>query len=317
MNLLSRRNLFNAGFQKRFINMKGKIFAVKRFAVHDGEGIRTTLFFKGCTLRCLWCHNPEGIKYDRQLAVYAHKCIGCGECAACAVGAIKIIDGKAVTNRESCILCGECVDNCVFSAREIFGREVDASEIAKELIEDRAFFENSGGGVTLSGGECLAQADFALELLKILKKEGINTAVDTCGCVSRDIIDSVIPYTDAFLYDIKAIDPEVHKSCTGRDNSLILSNFDHLCSKGCDIEVRIPLVVGCNDGEIDRIGEFLQGKGVKKVTVLQYHDMARSKFGAVGMEDTMPENRTTRADVDRAVEILKKYGLPVISGKDD
>lgn len=297
--------------------MKGKIFAVKRFAVHDGDGIRTTLFFKGCTLRCIWCHNPEGIAFDRQLAVYTHKCIGCGECVSCAEGAIRIIDGKAITDREACVLCGECADNCVFSARDLFGREVEASEIASELIKDRAFFENSGGGVTLSGGECLAQPDFALELLRILKNEGINTAVDTCGCVSREIIESVIPYTDTFLYDIKAIDPEVHKKCTGRDNALILSNFDHLCQRGCEIEVRIPLVVGYNDCEIERIGDFLRGKGVKKVTVLQYHDMARSKFGAVGMEDTMPKNCTTRADVDKAVETLKKYGLPAISGKDD
>ena len=297
--------------------MTGRIFAIKRFAVHDGDGIRTTVFFKGCPLKCLWCHNPEGMSFSPQLAYYSHKCICCGECATCHAGAITNIDGKYVTDREKCTACGECADKCSFSARELFGREVDVESLAQELCADRSFFESSGGGVTLSGGECLAQPYFALALLKSLKEKGINTAVDTCGSVSMEILQSVIPYTDTFLYDIKAIDPEVHKRCTGRDNSIILSNFDFLCSQKCDIEVRIPFVVGCNDGEFEKIGEFLKGKPIKKVTVLKYHDLARSKFASLGMVDTMPENITNKDAATRAVETLRRYGLPAIGGWED
>lgn len=297
--------------------MTGRIFAIKRFAIHDGDGIRTAVFFKGCPLRCLWCHNPEGMAVVPQLAFYSHKCVGCGECLSCPQKAVSVVDEKISIDLKKCTSCGECVEKCVFSARELFGKEIEACELAEQLCADQAFFESSGGGVTLSGGECLAQPKFSLELLRLLKEKGIHTAVDTCGCISREILDSVIPYTDTFLYDIKAIDPKVHKACTGRENEQILANFDYLCERGCHIEVRIPFVVGCNDGEIDRIGAFLAGKPVHKVTVLQYHDMARSKFAALSMDDTMPENLTDREAVAGAVEKLKSFGLPAISGAED
>lgn len=297
--------------------MTGRVFAVKRFAVHDGDGIRTTVFFKGCSLRCVWCHNPEGMALSPQLAVYSHKCVGCGECADCPNGAVLFVDSKATVDRNACVACGICAEKCIFSAREYFGKEVEAGALVDELLSDRPFFESSGGGVTLSGGECLLQESFALELLKKLKQKGINTAVDTCGQVPRSVFESVIPYVDTFLYDIKAIDRKVHERCTGRENSLILSNFDYLCSRGCNVEVRIPLVVGYNDGEIERIGEFLQGKPVKKVTVLKYHDLARSKFAALGMNDTMPENKSDSKSAEHAVEILRSYFLNASGGWDD
>ena len=297
--------------------MNGRIFAIKRFAVHDGDGIRTTVFFKGCPLKCRWCHNPEGMSFAPEIAYYKQKCVGCKECLTCPEEAVKLVDGAIVTDRDKCISCGECAKKCVFSAREYFGQEVDAEDLAHQLCEDRAFFENSGGGVTLSGGECLAQGEFALELLKILKKEGINTAVDTCGCVPRTVFESVLPYVDTFLYDIKAIDESVHKLCTDRDNTLILSNFEYLCSQNCDIEVRIPFVIGLNDREIEKIGSFLQNRPVKKVVLLKYHDLARSKFQALGMADTMPENKTDIASAERAVKLLASYGIPAIGGWED
>ena len=297
--------------------MKGRIFAIKRFAVHDGDGIRTTVFFKGCPLRCIWCHNPESISFSPELAIYSHKCVGCGECLDCPENAVNFVDGKAVTDRETCAACGKCVEKCVFSARELFGRDVDVDELAEELCLDIEFFESSGGGITLSGGECLAQPEFALELLKLLKKRGVNTAVDTCGCVSREIIASVIPYVDTFLYDIKAVTPEIHKLCTGRDNKLILSNLDYLCAENCSVEIRIPYVVGFNDGEIEKIGEFLRNKPIKKVTVLQYHDLSRSKYDSISSVDTMPENLTDRESAKKAVKILLSYGLPAVGGWED
>ena len=187
--------------------MKARIFEVKRFAVHDGDGIRTTVFFKGCPLKCVWCHNPEGISTKSELAYYAHKCIVCGECQnVCPTGAHTIENGKHSFNREKCIICGKCTDVCLSDALILYGKEMTVEELLPVLLKDKDFYDNSGGGVTLSGGECLMQADFCAELLQMLKKEGINTAVDTCGYVPKESIDKVLPYTDTFLYDIKAID---------------------------------------------------------------------------------------------------------------
>jgi pyruvate formate lyase activating enzyme len=236
---------------------------------------------------------------------------------ACPEGAVSIKDGAAYTDREKCISCGACAALCAFSARERFGEEWDAVSLAEELCVDKLFFITGGGGVTLSGGECLSQPRFALELLKELKKREIHTAIDTCGCVPFEAIEAVIPYTDVFLYDVKAIDPQVHKRCTGRDNAQILANLQKLCARGAKVEVRIPLVVGYNDGEIARIGEFLKDIGVRKVTVLKYHDLARSKYLSLGKADTMPQPLTTVEDVNAAVELLRSYGLNAISGKDD
>ena len=294
----------------------GKISGIKRFAVHDGDGIRTTVFFKGCPLRCVWCHNPEAISFAPQMSYHAHKCIGCGECLVCPADAVSICDGKAAVDRDKCNDCGKCAEVCIFSAREYFGETWDSESLAEKLSEDKAFFRD-GGGVTLSGGECLAQMDFALALLKELKKRELNTAVDTCGYIPFEIFEKVMPYTDTFLYDIKAIDGEVHKKCTGRDNSLILSNLEKLCLSGCDICVRIPLVVGMNDGEIVKIAEFLKDKPIRRVSVLKYHDLARSKYVSLGMSDTMPTPLTEQKDVTAAVELLRSYGISAVDGKDD
>lgn len=298
-------------------SVHGRISAIKRFAIHDGDGIRTTVFFKGCPLRCVWCHNPEGISFAPEMSYHAHKCVGCGECLSCPEGAAVMVDGVLKVNRDKCKACGVCADLCVFGARELFGYEVDAVSLADELCADKQFFVTGGGGVTLSGGECLAQPDFAEAVLMELKKREIHTAVDTCGYVPFEIFERVIPHTDVFLYDIKAIDPEVHKKCTGRDNALILSNLDRLLNMGCAVDVRIPLVVGVNDEEIIKIADFLAGKGVRKVDVLKYHDMARSKYASLGIDDTMPHTETSSSDVASAVAVLRSRGINAIDGKDD
>lgn len=252
---------------------------IKRFAVHDGPGIRTTVFLKGCPLKCVWCHNPESISFKPQIAFYENKCIGCGEC-----------------QKE-----GFKTDDCLGEARVLYGKEITVEELLTLLLEDREFYENSGGGVTVSGGECLCQPDFCAELLKALKEKGINTAVDTCGFVSREAIDKVLPYTDMFLYDIKAIDEDVHIKCTGQSNRQILENIKYIDSCGKKIEVRIPYVPGFNDNQIDKIAEFLKPlKNITAVKVLAYHNFAGSKYAALGMENTLPEVLPTTEEVELA-----------------
>ena len=270
--------------------MKARISDIKRFAVHDGDGIRTTVFFKGCSLRCVWCHNPEGISFEPQIAYYENKCIGCGECAGiCTHGGHILTDTEHRYNRDTCIRCGICTTVCLGSAITFYGKEVSVEELLPLLLEDRDFYETSGGGVTLSGGECLMQADFCGELLHRLKEEGIHTAVDTCGFVSRTALDAVIPWTDVFLYDLKAFDEDVHIRCTGQSNKLILDNLQYLDSLGAQIEIRIPYVPGYNDNQMDKIAGFVKTlQNVRKVKVLPYHNYAGSKYAALEMENTLP-----------------------------
>lgn len=273
--------------------MKAKIFEIKRFAVHDGDGIRTTVFFKGCPLRCVWCHNPEGLSFDYEEAFYEHKCIGCGEC-----------------KKE-----GFTSEYCLGEARVKYGRDVTVEELLPLLLEDRDFYENSNGGVTLSGGECLMQADFCAELLKKLKENGINTAVDTCGYVSRENLDKVIPYTDVFLYDIKAFDEDIHIKCTGVSNKIILENLKYLDEVGKNIEIRIPFVPDCNDTQIEKIADFLAKiNHITKIRILPYHNYAGSKYEALGIENLMPHRLPTEQEVRTAGETVERTtGFAVIS----
>ena len=252
--------------------MKAVISDIKRLAVHDGDGIRTTVFFKGCPLKCVWCHNPESISFKPQIAFYESKCIGCGEC-----------------QKE-----GFTTECCLGEAKVFYGKEVTVEELLPKLLEDKDFYDTSGGGVTLSGGECLCQADFCAELLKRLKEEGVNTAVDTCGFVSQENLNKVIPYTDTFLYDVKAIDEAVHIRCTGQSNRVILENLRYLDGLGKTIEVRFPYVPGYNDDQVDKIAEFLRPlKNIKAIKVLPYHNFAGSKYSALGMDNTLPKEVPT------------------------
>ncbi len=286
--------------------MKAKIFSIKKFAVHDGDGIRTTVFFKGCPLRCVWCHNPEGISFESQLGFFAHKCISCGECVAvCEYGAHSINENGHGLNPKKCIACGRCEQVCGSEALLLYGKEYTVEELMPILLEDKDFYDNSGGGVTLSGGECLSQADFCAELLKELKENGIHTAVDTCGYVSKEALDKVLPYTDVFLYDVKAFDDDVHIKCTGKSNKIIKQNLEYLDSLGKKIEIRIPYVPQFNSGQMEKIANYLKNlKNICKIKVLPYHNYAGSKYFAVNLENTLPNILPTDEEIKNAEMIF-------------
>ena len=275
--------------------MKGMISGIKRMEIHDGDGLRTTVFFKGCPLRCIWCHNPESLSFEKQVAFFKNKCVSCGICE----------------NKRN----EKTAESCPVNAIEVYGREYELDELVEILLQDEAFFKNSGGGVTLSGGECLAQPDFAVALSRKLYDRGSSVYIDTCGYVKREIFEKIIPYTDKFLYDIKAIDARLHEKCTGKDNHLILDNLKFLCDEGCKIEIRYPFVIGYNDLECENIAKYLSGlQGITKVKVLKYHRFSASRYDALGMINALPDAKTTMQDVENAVKILKNYGLNAVNG---
>lgn len=295
----------------------GLLFDVKRFAVHDGPGVRTTFFLKGCPLRCRWCHNPEGISAQPELAYYAHRCLHCGECvAACPRGAHRVDGGRHALDRSRCVACGRCEEACLGGALRFWGRPWTVSEAVALALADRVFYEQSGGGVTLSGGEPLLQPDFAAEFLAALRRAGLHTALDTCGAVPWSTLACVLSFTDLFLVDLKHVDSAAHRRLTGRGNERILRNLRHLAAAGARIEVRMPIVPGSNDAPEDlaAAGAFLAPLGVAGAKVLPYHDLARSKYDAIGAEDTMPRvPAPTAADLDRAVAILRAAGVAAVA----
>jgi len=280
--------------------MKAVIADIKPMAAHDGPGIRTTVFFKGCPLRCQWCHNPETLSSRPQLAYYAHKCINCMECVAvCPQKAHTFRDGVHIFHRERCTGCGACQRVCLGEALRLYGEEVTVDSLLPRLLRDKPFYDSSGGGVTLSGGECLMQADFCRELLKALKQEGIHTAVDTCGFVPRQALEKVAEFTDLFLYDLKAFDPQVHIACTGQDNGLILENLQYLDSLGKAIEIRIPYVPGHNHRQPELLEPVIRGLShVTHTEILPYHNYAGSKYEALGLKNTLPEALPTKEQTD-------------------
>ena len=297
--------------------MTGIITDFKRFAVHDGDGIRTTVFLKGCPLRCLWCHNPESLIRRPQLAYLTEKCIDCGACvAACPKGAHRFGENGHTLDRTRCEGCGACAAVCAAKALKFYGREMTVDEVMAVVLEDRIFY-GANGGMTLSGGEPTAQAEFTLALLEAAGQASINTALDTCGDAPQPLFAALAPHVDCFLYDIKHIDSDRHRALTGRPNDRILENYRFLAGTGAQIEVRIPLIPGCNDdtATLDGIGAFLSAAPPRRVKLLPYHSYADGKYAALdlappGAALTSPD----AAQMALAADRLRRHGLNVVVG---
>lgn len=300
--------------------LSGRVFDIQRFSIHDGPGIRTTVFLKGCPLRCAWCHNPEGIGREPVLSFLLDRCIGCGHCVeVCPVHA-HFIDriGQHILDREKCVLTGECATVCPTKAMEIVGEDLSANRVLEIVLRDRLFYETSGGGMTISGGEPLLQIGFSAALLKGAKNAGVHTAIETCGHVNFVHFERVMAHTDLFLYDLKETDSERHFQYTGVDNKRILANLETLCDANASVLLRLPIVPGFNDRDdhFEAVARLTQRlPGLLGVEVMPYHSLGTSKHQRFGLEtdgDSDPRPPTPET-VSNWVETLRASGVTVVN----
>ncbi len=297
----------------------GIIFDIKKFSIHDGPGIRTTIFLKGCPLHCTWCHNPEGISPLTEIQFWSKRCIGCHECIeACQHRAISIVDGKPVRDPGLCQGCGACAEVCPAEATELIGRTMTVLEVMGEIEKDVIYYDQSGGGATFSGGEPLLQIAFLESLLKACKDHGIHTAVDTSGFVQFENFRRVNSLVDLFLYDVKVMDDDRHQTFTGVSNQLILNNLVELTKTGAEIIVRIPIIPGVNDGaeNFDQFGRFLESLDkVHPVNILPYHRSATDKYKRMNNTYSLLDvNPPTKEHMTQIAEHLESFGLSVSIG---
>jgi pyruvate formate lyase activating enzyme len=299
-------------------SIRGNITDIQRFSIHDGPGIRTLIFFKGCPLSCPWCCNPETQSGASEIVFYDFKCIGCKNCLrACTREAI-LRPGKHHVDSQRCDLCGACVDVCPSGALKIAGTPMSVEELVEVVEKDRIFYEKSGGGVTITGGEPLSQPSFLYALLDALKKQGFHTAIETSGFGDWACLENIRPKTDLFLFDLKLLDSRKHREVTGVDNAAILSNLKKLIETGSNVVVRIPVIPGytADDGNIEEIFRFVVSLGkIKTIHLLPYHNLGRSKYRYSGREYPLPSLEPPRAqDVARLKVQAENAGLGCIIG---
>ncbi len=299
--------------------VKGIIFDIKKYAIHDGPGIRTTVFLKGCPLKCLWCHNPESQKLEPEIMLYPDKCIkSCDLCIkVCHTGALKKAD-EIMIDKDKCDLCGDCIEICPSDAIRVSGREVSVEDVMKEIDKDMLFYDESSGGITFSGGEPLLQVDFLESLLKESKKRYLTTVVDTSGYSDFERFEKINSLVDLYFYDLKLMDDELHKKYTGVSNRVILKNLEKLDKIHRNIEIRIPLVEGITDTRenIDAIIEFLRKlENIVRVTLLNYHRAGVSKYQRLGMPYLLEEIKPLPEEkINEIKNMFEKYNFNVKIG---
>jgi pyruvate formate lyase activating enzyme len=296
--------------------MEGIVFNIQRFSVHDGPGIRTTVFLTGCNMRCYWCHNPESWSPKPQIQFYTDKCVKCGACVeVCPTKAQLIENGRRIFLREKCIMCGKCTAACSAKALVLSGEKMSVQEVMKEVEKDRPFYDESQGGITLSGGEPLLQMDFAKELLSDCKGKGIHTAVETALNVPWTVVDNIRAQVDLFLIDVKVAHRKKHLETTGLDNKMIIDNLRKLADTGSRIWVRIPVIPGVNDDveEMKAIADLVSGiKNIESVELLPFHNMAQSKYDSLNMEYKAEGRKTpSKSTLASLIQVLREKNLPV------
>ncbi len=290
--------------------MLGQIFDIQRFCTHDGPGIRTTVFYQGCPLRCEWCHNPESRQSKPVLAFYATKCIHCGRCfEVCPNNALTTTEQHI--DRKLCRVCGKCAEACPTEALQLIGRSATVEEIVATVLRDEPFYSTSGGGCTLSGGEPFFQPEFTMELLAALKQNNISTAIETCGAVAWDRIERALPLVDLFLYDCKILDQDKHKQYCKADNALILDNARKIADLGKPITLRTPIIPTINDTpeDIKQLGEFMQSLPPHvTLELMPYHAIGSGKYIAIGLPEPLP-GVPSPENIDYVIAQLAEMGV--------
>jgi pyruvate formate lyase activating enzyme len=296
---------------------EGLIFNIQRFSLHDGPGIRTTVFFKGCPLSCWWCQNPEGMSMEQVIFRHSDRCIGCGDCIEkCPETALELSADGPVIDRLKCNLCLICTDICPTGALETAGWLISVKELVGEVLKDRIVFEESGGGATISGGEPLMQPEFLAELLSALKQEGIHTAVETSGLASWKNLSSVIDYTDLFIYDLKLVDPELCRQYLGVNSDTIVTNLDQLHKSGAELIVRMPIIPTVNDSSacLQMAAESLKEIGITKLELLPYHRFGSAKYEKLGLEYKLDGvEPPDQGAMDKVKTLLEAAGISTTS----
>lgn len=291
--------------------MNGFVFEVKRFAVHDGPGLRTTLFLKGCPLRCPWCQNPEGLHLEPRLWYKEADCLRCGNCVATCQERALALDERVHIDQAACVLCKRCLDACPTGALLLDGREVSADEAEETLLQDAVFYAE-GGGITLSGGEVMAQWPFALELLRRMRARGVDTAIETCLLVKQDVLSRFLELVDHFIVDIKYFDGAEHRRVLGESNELILANYRYLVEKGADVLVRTPLIPGytATEANIRAIARFVRLTDANaRYELLNFNPLCRSKYAALEEDYPVSGQPFSAGEMEAFYAILREEGI--------